>query len=189
MVAATNLAVRPPQVHSVSDPGIVILGIAIPSSSKVFLTIVALHVAAGLVCVLAGAVAMLSPKRASRHPRAGTFYYWSLVVVSLSMVALSIMRWPADTHLLALGILSFGAGAIGRTARRGRWRGWLRIHIAGMGLSYIVLLTAFYVDNGPSLPLWRSMPVLAYWLGPSIVGLPILVRALRHPLMVRRKSA
>ena len=103
---------------------------------------------------------------------------------------LSIMRWPADTHLLALGILSFGAGAIGRTARRGRWRGWLRIHIVGMGLSYILLLTAFHVDNGPSLPLWRSLPAPAHWLGPSIVGLPILVRALlRHPLMVRRKSA
>lgn len=68
--------------------------------------------------------------------------------------------------------------------------GWLRIHIAGMGLPYILLLTASYVDNGPFLPLWRSLPVLAYWLGPSIVGLPILMRALlRHPLMVRRISA
>ncbi len=57
----------------------------------------------------------------------------------------------------------------------------------GMGLSYILLLTAFYVDNGPFLPLWRSLPALAYWLGPSMVGLPILVRALlkhRVPLPV-----
>jgi hypothetical protein len=174
----------------VSDQGIVILGIAVPSSSRIFLTIVAGHVGAGLVCVVAGAVAMVSPKRAGRHPAAGTLYYWSLLVVFLSMTALSIMRWPADTHLLVLGILSFGSGAIGRTARRGRWQGWLRIHTAGMGLSYILLLTAFYVDNGPFLPLWRSLPALAYWLGPSMVGLPILVRALlRHPLMVRRTSA
>ena len=148
------------------------------------------HVAAGLVCVVVGAVAMLSPKRPGHHLTAGTLYYWSLVVVSLSMTALSIMRWPADTQLLVLGILSLGAGAIGRTARRRRCRGWLRIHIVGMGLSYILLLTAFYVDNGPSLPLWRSLPALAYWLGPSIVGLPILVRALlRHPLTGRRRSA
>ena len=173
-----------------SDQGIVILGIAIPSSSKVFLTIVAVHVVAGLVGVGAGATAMLSLKAPGRHPTAGTLYYWSLVVVWLSMTALSIMRWPADTHLLVLGILSFGAGAIGRTARRGRRQGWLRIHIAGMGLSYVLLLTAFYVDNGPSLPVWRSLPALAYWLGPSIVGLPILARALlKHPLIVRRKSA
>ena len=133
---------------------------------------------------------MLSPKRTGRHPTAGTLYYWSLVVVSLSMTALSVLRWPADTHLLVLGILSFGSGAIGRTARRGRWQGWLRIHIVGMGLSYILVLTAFYVDNGPFLPLWRSLPALAYWLGPGAMGLPILVRALlTHPLTVRRKSA
>ena len=112
-----------------SDHGIVILGIAIPSSSKVFLTIVVVHVAAGLVCVGAGATAMLSLKAPGRHPAAGTLYYWSLVVVFLSMTVLS---------------------------------------------------------NGPSLPLWRSLPALAYWLGPSIVGLPILMRALlRYPLMAR----
>ena len=57
----------------------------------------------------------------------------------------------------------------------------MTFHIAGLGLSYIVLLTAFYVDNGPHLPLWNRLPTVAFWLGPSIVGLPLLVRALcRH---------
>ena len=173
-----------------SDQGIVVLGIPIPSSSRIFLSIVAVHVAAGLVCVAAGAVAVLSRKQSGRHPKAGTMYYWSLAVVFLSMTALSIMRWPTDTHLFVLGILSFTAGAIGRSARRGRLRGWLRLHIAGMGFSYILLLTAFYVDNGPHLPLWRSLPALAYWLGPSLVGLPILVRVLlHHPLVVGGRSS
>jgi hypothetical protein len=168
----------------VTDQGVVVLGIPIPSSSKLFLGIVALHVVAGLTCVAAGAVAMLSPKRSGRHPAAGTAYYWSLVVVFLSMTALALMRWPADTHLLILGILSFVAGAIGRTARRQRWSHWLRIHLTGMGVSYVLLLTAFYVDNGPHLPLWRSIPPLAHWIAPGLVGLPILVWAfVRHPLV------
>jgi hypothetical protein len=52
-----------------------------------------------------------------------------------------------------------------------------------MGLSYIVLLTAFYVDNGESLPVWRDLPAIAYWLAPGLVGLPILGWSLlRHPL-------
>jgi hypothetical protein len=34
----------------------------------------------------------------------------------------------------------------------------LSVHVTAMGVSYIVLLTAFYVDNGPHLPLWRSLP-------------------------------
>jgi hypothetical protein len=172
-----------------TDEGVVVLGIPIPSSSPVFLTIVAVHVAAGLVCTIAGIGAMLTPKRAGRHPTAGTVYYWSLVVVFLSMAALSIIRWPENTHLFVLGVLSFAAGTIGRTARRRVWRGWLRLHIGGMAISYILLLTAFYVDNGPHLPLWRSLPRLAHWVLPSVVGIPLMVWALtRHPLILRTRT-
>lgn len=163
-----------------TDQGVVVLGIPIPSSSPVFLSIVAVHVAAGLVSTVAGIGAMLTPKRAGRHPSAGAVYYWSLVVVSLTMAALSILRWPHNTHLFVLGILSFSAGAIGRMARRRLWRRWLPVHIAGMAVSYILLLTAFYVDNGPHLPLWRSLPPLAFWLLPSLVGVPLLIWALRR---------
>jgi hypothetical protein len=53
-----------------------------------------------------------------------------------------------------------------------------------MGVSYIVLLPAFYVDNGKSLPLWRDLPTIAYWLLPGAVGAPLLLNALfRHPLV------
>ena len=171
-----------------TDEGVVVLGIPIPSSSPVFLTIVAVHVAAGLVCTIAGIGAMLTPKRAGRHPTAGTVYYWSLVVVFLSMAALSIIRWPENTHLFVLGVLSFAAGTIGRTARRRVWRGWLRLHVGGMAISYILLLTAFYVDNGPHLPLWRSLPRLAHWVLPGVVGIPLMVWALTgHPLILRTR--
>jgi peptidoglycan/LPS O-acetylase OafA/YrhL len=168
----------------VTDPGVVVLGIPIPSSSPLFLAIVAVHVVAGIVCTVSGIVAMSTPKRAGRHPSAGTVYYWGLVVVFLTMAALSILRWPENTHLLALGILSFAGGVVGRMAQRRRWPGWLRVHVTAMAVSYIVLLTAFYVDNGPHLPLWRSLPPLALWLLPSLVGVPILGWVLkRHPLL------
>ena len=171
-----------------TDQGVVVLGLPIPSSSPLFLTIVAIHVIAGLTCTVAGIVAMLAPKRAGRHPAAGTVYYWSLVVVFLTMAALSLLRWPANAHLFALGILSFGAGVVGRIARR-RISDWLRLHVTAMTVSYIVLLTAFYVDNGPNLPLWRFLPPLALWFIPSLVGLPILAWVLRrHPLIVRSRN-
>jgi hypothetical protein len=173
----------------VTDQGVVVLGIPIPSSSPLFLSIVAVHVVAGLICTVAGIVAMLAVKRAGRHPAAGTVYYWSLVVVFVSMAALSILRWPHNTHLFMLGILSFAAGTIGRTARRRRWRGWLRLHIIGMASSYILLLTAFYVDNGPNLPLWRLLPTLAYWLLPSLVGLPVMGWVLRRHTLMRHSRA
>ncbi len=161
-----------------TDRGVVVLGIPIPSSWSVFLSIVAVHVAAGIVCVVAGVVAMLAVKRAGRHPVAGSVYYRSLLIVFLSMTALSIIRWPEDIHLLLLGVLSFGAAVIGRAARRRQKPGWLPIHIIGMSVSYIVLLTAFYVDNGPHLPVWRALPPFAFWIIPSVAGVPILIRVL-----------
>jgi hypothetical protein len=164
----------------------VVLGIPIPSTSPIFLTVVALHVLVGLVCVLAGAIAMLSPKCSGRHPTFGTIYYWALVVVFVSATGLSVVRWPEDYHLFILGLLAFTAASLGRAARRQRWRRWVHLHITGMGLSYILLLTAFYVDNGKSLPLWKELPPISYWLLPAAVGIPLIIHALlRHPLVRR----
>jgi hypothetical protein len=162
----------------------VIAGIEIPSTSPVFLTIVGFHVLMGLACVVTGAVAMLNRKAPGRHPSFGAAYYWGLVAVFASASALAAMRWQEDYHLFLLGLGSFTAGFIGRSARRQRWQGWAKWHITGMGLSYILLLTAFYVDNGKSLPLWRNLPTIAYWLMPAAVGVPILLHALlRHPVV------
>jgi hypothetical protein len=59
-------------------------------------------------------------------------------------------------------MLSFAAAFFGSTALRHRWRKWPSLHVTGMGLSYILLLTAFYVDNGKNLPLWKELPQMAY---------------------------
>jgi uncharacterized membrane protein len=171
-----------------TDPGLVVLGIPIPSSSKVFLAVVGVHVLVALACVGSGVVAMLSTKGSRRHIAAGAVYYWSLVVVVASTAVLSTTRWPDDNHLLVLGILSLGSAVTGRAASRHQWKRWPSIHILGMGVSYIVLLTAFYVDNGPNLPLWRDLPHITYWVGPAAVGLPILLYVLRFHALVKRAS-
>ena len=161
-------------------------GIPIPSTSPIFLAVVGLHVVIGLLCVVAGAVAMLSAKRPGRHPAFGTIYYWGLVAMFVSAAGLSAVHWAEDYHLFILGLLALAAATLGRAARRRRWTGWVRLHITGMGLSYILLLTAFYVDNGKNLPLWRDLPPVTYWLLPLAVGLPLIVHALlRHPLARR----
>jgi hypothetical protein len=66
-----------------------------------------------------------------------------------------------------------------RTRRRQR-PGWPTRHAIGMGGSYIALLTGFYVDNGPFLPLWNRLPDLAFWLLPSAVGVPLIWSALHR---------
>ena len=160
-----------------------IAGIEIPSTNPVFLTVVGAHVLLGCACVIVGAIAMLSQKRAGRHPRNRTIYFWCLAGVFLTATGLASVRWTHDYHLFVLGALSFAAASLGRQARRHRRRHWARLHIAGMGTSYVLLLIAFYVDNGKSLPLWKDLPPVAYWLLPAAIGIPLIVRALIwHPL-------
>jgi hypothetical protein len=148
--------------------------------SQAFALLLVLHIVAGLTCVVTGLVAIVSGKRPGRHPRFGTIYYWSLSVVFVSASGLAVMRWEHDAYLFILGSLAFGLASIGLGARKVRWRGWRSFHILGMSSSYVVLLTAFYVDNGPRLPLWNRLPLVAFWIGPTLIGLPIVIRALRR---------
>lgn len=171
---------------AVSEHPIVIAGIEIPSDSPIFLAFIGLHVVIALICLVAGLAAMFSKKGVGRHSTFGSVYYWSLSLVFATATILSAMRWSEDYHLFILGALAFGAASVGRTAARRHWRHWVKVHLIGMGSSYVVLLTAFYVDNGKSLPLWKELPSLAYWIVPAAIGVPLIVRALlRHPLVRR----
>jgi hypothetical protein len=171
--------------HGMGD-GISLAGIPVPSREPWFLATVGVHVLAGILAVIAGATAMLSPKAPGRHPHAGTVYFWALVTACVTMSALALARWPVDNHLFALGVLALGSATIGRAARRRLWGRWVRVHISLMGLSYVLMLTAFYVDNGPHLPLWNRLPPLAFWLLPTLVGVPLIVRALRRPPLLQQ---
>jgi cell division protein FtsW (lipid II flippase) len=130
----------------------VVLGIPIPSTNPLFLTIVGVHVMFGLAAVTAGAIAMLSNKGRGRHSNWGKTYFWFLLGVFVTMSALSFMRWVENYHLFILGVLSFASALFGRIAVQRRWQQWPRLHLTGMATSYILLLTAFYVDNGRTCP-------------------------------------
>jgi hypothetical protein len=133
-------------------------------------------------------MAMLSRKRRGRHSTFGTIYFWCLLALFASASFLSLMRWGENYHLFILGLSSFVCAWIGRTALRRRWLYWVRLHISGMSLSYLLMLAAFYVDNGKQLPLWRDLPHFMYWLLPTAVGIPLIVRALLWPPLARTRA-
>jgi peptidoglycan/LPS O-acetylase OafA/YrhL len=152
----------------------------LPGAGTGFRVALGIHIAAGLTCVVSGAIAATARKRPGRHPRAGRIYLWGLSAVVVSATAMAVLRWPRDVHLLAIAIVAGALAVIGWRARRRRWRRWVRWHATGVGGSYIALLTGFYVDNGPRLPLWDRLPTWAFWVLPTLIGAPLITLALRR---------
>jgi len=107
----------------------------------------------------------------------------------VTATVLSAMRWTHDRHLFVLGALAFGFAMLGKRVARTTGVAGRRIHASAMGASYIVMLTAFYVDNGKNLPLWKELPPIAYWTVPALFGVPIVLWVLaRHPLTRTRRA-
>ena len=100
-------------------------------------------------------------------------------MVFATAAILAAMRWRQDYYLLVIGAVAFAAATIGYQHRR-RNRPGDTGHIAGMGTAYVAMITAFYVDNGPHLPLWDHLPSYAFWLLPSVIGAPVITRAIQR---------
>ena len=154
-----------------------ILGVEVGSTAPAFLVVLAVHVVAGLTAVITGAAAALACKGSPRHIRAGRRYYRTITAVFATATALAAMRWAQDWYLFALGAVAFTAATAGYLHRRYHRPGDTG-HIAGMGIAYTAMLTAFYVDNGPHLPLWDRLPTLAFSLLPSAIAVPLITRAI-----------
>ena len=156
------------------------LGIPIPDEGPVFLVAVVIHILAGLVSVATGIGAMVSRKGGRAHITFGRIYLAGIIVLFATMAVLAVIRWPVDNHLAILGLIALVAALYGFINRRRH--GADRWHILAMGGSYVVMLTAFYVDNGPFLPIWNLLPSWTFWVIPSIVGAPLIARAIvRRP--------
>lgn len=143
---------------------------------------VGVHIGSGLVAVICGVGAMLTRKGSRRHRGLGRLYLFALTGLGVTAPILAAVDWAHRWHLAVLGMLALGAAAIGFTAIRVARPRRLGAHIVGMGTAYVLMLTAFYVDNGPRLPLWDRLPSIALWLLPAALGAPIIIRARRRHL-------
>jgi uncharacterized membrane protein len=142
--------------------------------------VVAVHVICGVVAVLGGAGAMLTRKGRRRHRLLGRTHLTALTGLGVTAPVLAAVDWGHRWHLVVLGCVALGSAAAGWAAVRW-WRpARVGAHIVGMGVGYVAMLTAFYVDNGPRLPLWDRLPVVVLWLLPGLVGGPLIFRAVRR---------
>lgn len=157
-----------------------LFGIPVPSTDKLFLSFVLVHIMIAFIAVVSGLFSMFATKTSKVHFRFGRIYYWSMAASFLFVIVLVGLRWSHNLHLLVIGILAFGFAHVGR---RYAHRTPKRIHTILMGMSYIFLLTGFYVDNGKNLPLWNLLPQWSFYALPIAFGVPIILWTLkRHPL-------
>jgi hypothetical protein len=157
-----------------------VVGLEIPSAGPVFAVALGVHVLGGVWSVVTGALAATARKRPGRHPRAGQLYVWGIAVMFVTATVMATIRWRQDAHLFGIAVVAGGLAAVGWYARPTRWPTRFRWHAVGMGGSYIALLTGFYVDNGPQLPVWKLLPHWMYWVLPVTVGTPLVLLALRR---------
>jgi len=139
--------------------------------------ILGLHVPAGLLATLQGARAMLAAKGGAKHRRAGRGFVYALGALCVTGAGLVATRGRPVAYLLGFVLACPLLATIGYRARQ---RARATVHILGMAGAYVAMLTAFYVDNGPKLPIWRMLPASWFWFLPSLAAAPLLVRALRR---------
>ena len=157
-----------------------VLGQHVGSAAPLFLAFLAVHVVAGTIAVISGTAAAIAQKPGLRHQQAGRRYYLAAVVMAGSGAVLAIMRWREDAYLLVFAAVTFTAATAGIRAQRRRSRAGRTVHILGMTLSFVAMMTGFYVDNGPRLPLVGHLPAAAFWVLPSAVGAVLAARSLRR---------
>ena len=145
------------------------------------------HVLAGLMTGSIGVMTFCMSKHQARHPSFGKRYLWAYTVVFLTAIILSVQRWEADAYLFFLATIGYGFALGGYAARRFRQeprvrrmlgKQWIIAHIIGMIVSYVILWTAFYVDNAHLIPLLKQLPPLTFWILPSLIGLLFIVLSL-----------
>jgi hypothetical protein len=109
-----------------------------------------------------------------------------MLVVCLSAATLAVRDWARIWWFLPIAAFSYGNALLGYLAVKIRWPGWLRQHIAGMGGSYIALVTALLVVN-------LGGSNLVVWFIPTIVGTPLIAltiaRVSRGPLAPATRRA
>ncbi|MBG9588058.1 DUF2306 domain-containing protein [Cytobacillus firmus] len=140
----------------------------------IFTIMLVIHIIAGSVCLLTGAIASIVKKKIGSHTMVGEVYHGGYLVIFITSVVMAIMNWSESAYLFYIAIFSYGLALFGYLARKLLWKNWLTMHIGGMLGSYIGVITATLVVNGSKIPLVSEIPTLLLWFIPTIVGTPII---------------
>ncbi|HEV8672428.1 MAG TPA: DUF2306 domain-containing protein [Methylomirabilota bacterium] len=136
--------------------------------------VLVVHIAAGLLGLILGPVAMTARKRAGLHTQAGEAYHWVMLTLCVTAAALALLDWARNWWFLPIATGSYAFALVGYLAAKRRGPGWLRAHLAGQGGSYIAMVTAFLVVNWRTITGTPGRATLWPWLIPTLIGTPVI---------------
>ena len=139
-----------------------------------FQILLIIHIIFGIICLFSGVIAMSAKKRRGIHTKWGELYHASYVVIFITAIILSILRWEEIAYLFYVALFSYSFAIYGYLARKRRWKNWIHHHIRGMLGSFIGAVTALLVNIGDMVPLLNQLPKLWLWFIPTIIGIPII---------------
>ncbi|KON69790.1 alcohol dehydrogenase [Peribacillus butanolivorans] len=139
-----------------------------------FQILLIIHIIFGIICLFSGVIAMSAKKRRGIHTKWGELYHASYVVIFITAIILSILRWEEIAYLFYVALFSYSFAIYGYLARKRRWKNWIHHHIRGMLGSYIGAVTALLVNVGNMIPLLNQLPKLWLWFIPTIIGTPLI---------------
>jgi hypothetical protein len=128
-------------------------------------------------------------KQKGKHTISGEIYHGSYVLVFISAIVMSVMHWEESAYLFYIAVFSYALALIGYVSAKIRWKNWLSGHIGGMLGSYIGIVTATIVVNIPKVPVLNELPVLIFWLLPTIIGTPFIFKTGEKFKLKNRKNA
>jgi len=140
-----------------------------------------LHVAFGFISLAVGTLIAFRRKADATHARLGTVFFWSMLTMAACGLALALIHPNVLLVVIAVGssILVLLGRASMRSTKGTRDSRWRR-HIGFMGGGLISAWTAFIVVNQPPF-----IPPLVVWIGPSVIGTVIIIRASRKYVPMR----
>lgn len=119
--------------------------------------ILCLHIAAGFSALFSGCAAILAPKGKKVHVTSGRIYFWSMIIVALSAVILSVVR--PQPFLLLVSLFSLFLTWSGFKAIR-----WKNKPLTGLAYTFNkTLIPLFLLAGGMMVMLafsgWIGLPV------------------------------
>jgi len=148
-------------------------------------TLLAVHIAAGLLALVVAPVAMVTVKGGPAHRRWGAVYYWAMALVALTAIGLAL--WRPNYFLALVAVFSFyfafrGRRVLGhkRPERDEGPTGLDWIAAAGTALASAALVVLGLVQPSPAWVQLGRVAVVFGVLGLVLAGLD-LTRFLRPP--------